>query len=138
MLGCFITARCIPLKEGDKNSSVNFMEDSFHPWIIYFIMPVFAFANTSISFVGINFSILSEPIMLGIILGLFVCKQLGIFSILAIFKKLKLFKLGESLSNLQLYGISLLCGICGIGFTMSFFIEVLAFNDNHLLGFWVI
>ncbi|WP_318263288.1 Na+/H+ antiporter NhaA [Francisella-like endosymbiont] len=82
----------------------------------HFILPVFAFANAGITFVGINFSILFKPITLGIILGLFVGKQLSIFSILAIFKKLKLFKLGESLSNLQLYGISLLCGI---GFTMS-------------------
>ena len=84
-------------REGDKDSPANFMEDSLHPWIIYFILPVFAFANAGISFAGINFSILFEHITLGIILGLFVGKQLGIFSILAIFKKLKLFKLSESL-----------------------------------------
>ncbi|MFV9958888.1 MAG: Na+/H+ antiporter NhaA [Francisella endosymbiont of Hyalomma scupense] len=70
----------------------------------HFILPVFAFANAGIIFAGINF----ETITLGIILGLFFGKQLSIFSILAILKKLKLFKLGESLSNLQLYGISLL------------------------------
>ena len=130
-LAGFTTALCIPFRENDKDSSANFMEDSLHPWIIYFILPVFAFANAGISFTGMNFSILFEPITLGIILGLFVGKQLGIFSILAIFKKLKWFKLGESLSNMQLYGISLLCGI---GFTMSLFIGVLAFDDTHLLN----
>ncbi|MBK2357388.1 Na+/H+ antiporter NhaA [Francisella hispaniensis] len=130
-LAGFTTALCIPFRENDKDSPANFMEDSLHPWIIYFILPVFAFANAGISFTGMNFSILFEPITLGIILGLFIGKQLGIFSILAIFKKLKWFKLGESLSNLQLYGISLLCGI---GFTMSLFIGVLAFDDTHLLN----
>lgn len=130
-LAGFTTALCIPFRENDKDSPANFMEDSLHPWIIYFILPVFAFANAGISFTGMNFSILFEPITLGIILGLFMGKQLGIFSILAIFKKLKWFKLGESLSNLQLYGISLLCGI---GFTMSLFIGVLAFDDTHLLN----
>ncbi|MDE4949005.1 Na+/H+ antiporter NhaA, partial [Francisella tularensis subsp. holarctica] len=84
---------------------------------------VFAFANAGISFYGISFSILFEPITLGIICGLFVGKQLGIFSILAVFKKLKWFKLCESFSNLKLYGISLLCGI---GITMSLIIGVLA------------
>ncbi|APD51215.1 Na+/H+ antiporter NhaA [Francisella hispaniensis] len=130
-LAGFTTALCIPFRENDKDSPANFMEDSLYPWIIYFILPVFAFANAGISFTGMNFSILFEPITLGIILGLFIGKQLGIFSILAIFKKLKWFKLGESLSNLQLYGISLLCGI---GFTMSLFIGVLAFDDTHLLN----
>ncbi|AEE27125.1 Na+/H+ antiporter NhaA [Francisella hispaniensis] len=130
-LAGFTTALCIPFRENDKDSPANFMEDSLHPWIIYFILPVFAFANAGISFTGMDFSILFEPITLGIILGLFIGKQLGIFSILAIFKKLKWFKLGESLSNLQLYGISLLCGI---GFTMSLFIGVLAFDDTHLLN----
>ncbi|MDE4940744.1 Na+/H+ antiporter NhaA, partial [Francisella tularensis subsp. holarctica] len=78
----------------------NFMEDSLHPWIIYFILPVFAFAKAGISFSGISFSILFEPITLGLIWGLFVGKQLGIFSILAVFKKLKWVKLGEAFSHL--------------------------------------
>ena len=84
-----------------------------------------------INFSGMSISIIFEPITLGIILGLFVGKQLGIFSILAISKKLKLFKLGESFSISQIYGISLLCGI---GFTMSLFIGTHAFDDNYTLN----
>ncbi|MEY8702639.1 Na+/H+ antiporter NhaA [Francisella philomiragia] len=130
-LAGFTTALCIPFIENDKDSPANFMEESLHPWVIYFILPVFAFANAGINFSGMSISIIFEPITLGIILGLFVGKQLGIFSILAISKKLKLFKLGESFSSSQIYGISLLCGI---GFTMSLFIGTLAFDDNHTLN----
>ncbi|WP_150465790.1 Na+/H+ antiporter NhaA [Francisella sp. SYW-2] len=130
-LAGFTTALCIPFIENDKDSPANFMEESLHPWVIYFILPIFAFANAGINFSGMSVSIIFEPITLGIILGLFVGKQLGIFSILAISKKLKLFKLGESFSSSQIYGISLLCGI---GFTMSLFIGTLAFDDNHTLN----
>ncbi|QEO57840.1 MULTISPECIES: Na+/H+ antiporter NhaA [Francisella] len=130
-LAGFTTALCIPFIENDKDSPANFMEESLHPWVIYFILPIFAFANAGINFSGMSISIIFEPITLGIILGLFVGKQLGIFSILAISKKLKLFKLGESFSSSQIYGISLLCGI---GFTMSLFIGTLAFDDNHTLN----
>ncbi|MBK2092678.1 Na+/H+ antiporter NhaA [Francisella philomiragia] len=130
-LAGFTTALCIPFRENDKDSPANFMEESLHPWVIYFILPVFAFANAGINFSGMSISIIFEPITLGIILGLFVGKQLGIFSILAISKKLKLFKLGESFSSSQIYGISLLCGI---GFTMSLFIGTLAFDDNYTLS----
>ncbi|AJI55300.1 Na+/H+ antiporter NhaA [Francisella philomiragia] len=130
-LAGFTTALCIPFRDNDKDSPANFMEESLHPWVIYFILPVFAFANAGINFSGMSISIIFEPITLGIILGLFVGKQLGIFSILAISKKLKLFKLGESFSSSQIYGISLLCGI---GFTMSLFIGTLAFDDNYTLS----
>lgn len=130
-LAGFTTALCIPFIENDKDSPANFMEESLHPWVIYFILPIFAFANAGINFSGMSVSIIFEPITLGIILGLFVGKQLGIFSILAISKKLKLFKLGESFSSSQIYGISILCGI---GFTMSLFIGTLAFDDNHTLN----
>lgn len=130
-LAGFTTALCIPFRENDKDSPANFMEESLHPWVIYFILPVFAFANAGINFSGMSISIIFEPITLGIILGLLVGKQLGIFSILAISKKLKLFKLGESFSSSQIYGISLLCGI---GFTMSLFIGTLAFDDNYTLS----
>ncbi|MBK2029095.1 Na+/H+ antiporter NhaA [Francisella noatunensis] len=130
-LAGFTTALCIPFRENDKDSPANFMEESLHPWVIYFILPVFAFANAGINFSGMSISIIFEPITLGIILGLFVGKQLGIFSILAISKKLKLFKLGEFFSSSQIYGISLLCGI---GFTMSLFIGTLAFDDNYTLS----
>lgn len=126
-----VTAICIPFKEGDDNSPANFIEDSLHLWVIYLILPIFAFANAGINFTGIGFSIIFEPITLGIILGMFIGKQVGIFSILATLKKVKFFKLGKGFSYSQLYGVSLLCGI---GFTMSLFIGGLAFDDNHIFN----
>ena len=126
------TAMCIPFKdENTGESPVKFMEHALQPWVVYFILPVFAFANAGISFSGINLSMLFEPVTLGIILGLFVGKQLGIFTTLYIFKKTPFFALAKNLSNAQLYGIGL---VCGIGFTMSLFIGTLAFDDNHTLN----
>ncbi|AIT09588.1 pH-dependent sodium/proton antiporter [Candidatus Francisella endociliophora] len=122
------TAICIPFKEGDDNCPASFIEESLTPWVVFFILPIFAFANAGVSFAGIGFSIIFEPVTLGIILGLFIGKQLGIFSVLAVLKKVKLFKLGKDFSYSQIYGISLLCGI---GFTMSLFIGGLAFDDNY-------
>ncbi|AJC48385.1 Na+/H+ antiporter NhaA [Allofrancisella guangzhouensis] len=131
-LAGFATAMCIPFQnKNDKESPVRFMEESLHPWVVYFILPVFAFANAGINFSGITFSMLFQPITLGIILGLFIGKQLGIFTILFIFKKTKFFPMSKNLSNAQLYGIGL---VCGIGFTMSLFIGTLAFDSNQTLN----
>ena len=126
------TAMCIPFDSGDgKESPVEFMEHSLQPWIVFFILPVFAFANAGISFAGFSLSMLFEPVTLGIILGLFVGKQLGIFATLYIFKKTPFFTMAKDISNMQLYGIGL---VCGVGFTMSLFIGTLAFDSNHTIN----
>lgn len=93
-LAGFTTILCTPFRETNKDFPANFRRFNFILGLS-FILPVFAFANAGITFARINFSILFEPIMLGIILGLFVGKQLSIFPILVIFKKLKLFKLAN-------------------------------------------
>ncbi|QIV96772.1 sodium/proton antiporter (NhaA family) [Allofrancisella inopinata] len=131
-LAGFATAMCIPFEnKRDKESPIRFMEESLQPWVVYFILPVFAFANAGINFSGFNFSMFFEPITLGIILGLFIGKQLGIFTVLFIFKKTRFFPMSKNLSNAQLYGIGL---VCGIGFTMSLFIGTLAFDSNRTLN----
>lgn len=122
-------AMCLPHTE--KNSPLLKLEHGLNPWIVFMILPLFAFANAGISFNGLSFTNLLHPVSLGIILGLFLGKQIGIFSSLYLFSKTKYFSLGRNLSVYQLYGIGL---VCGIGFTMSLFIGTLAFATPELMN----
>lgn len=115
-------AMCIP--HSKKNSPLLKLEHKINPWTVFMILPIFAFANAGINFTGISAAMIFHPISLGIILGLFLGKQIGIFCSLYCFSKTPYFTIGRNLSNAQLYGIGL---ICGIGFTMSLFIGTLAF-----------
>ena len=126
-LAGIILAMTIP--DSKKNSLLNKIEEGLHPWIVFLVLPIFAFANAGVSFKGFNFSYLLHPIVLGIALGLFLGKQIGIFLSLSYFVKFKgLFK-GGNITFRQLYGLAL---ICGVGFTMSLFIGSLAYQDNNL------
>ncbi|APC97635.1 Na+/H+ antiporter NhaA [Francisella frigiditurris] len=125
------TALCIPFNNDEGKSPIKLLEDGLEPWIIYFILPIFAFANAGINFSNFNLSMLLEPVTIGIILGLFIGKQIGIFSSIYILRKTSLFNIVKEFSLLQLYGIGL---ICGVGFTMSLFIGTLAFDDNYTLN----
>ena len=116
-------AMCIP--HSNKNSPLLKLENRINPWTIFLVLPIFAFANAGINFTGISAAMIVHPISLGIMLGLFLGKQIGIFFSLYFFSKTPYFTIGRNLSTLQLYGISL---ICGIGFTMSLFIGTLAFG----------
>jgi NhaA family Na+:H+ antiporter len=100
-----------------------------HPWIAYGILPLFAFANAGLSFSGIHLQTLLHPLPLGIMVGLFFGKQLGIFAASWLAVKTKLAKLPYQVNWWHIYGTAL---ICGIGFTMSLFIATLAFTDNEL------
>jgi NhaA family Na+:H+ antiporter len=104
------------------------MERALHGWVAFFIMPVFALANAGVALSG--GSGMTSKVTLGIILGLFVGKQIGVtfFAWLAV--KLGWAELPTGISWKQVYGVSLLCGI---GFTMSLFIGNLAFTDAALL-----
>ncbi len=93
--------------------------------VAFIILPVFAFANAGVPLENMSLANLMEPVTLGIILGLFVGKQVGIFTISWLLIKMKWAKLPEGATWTQLYGIALLCGI---GFTMSLFIASLAFE----------
>ncbi len=91
------------------------------------IIPIFAFANAGIPLTGLSFNSLLEPIPLGIILGLFFGKQIGVmlFSFIAV--KLGIASLPDNVNWKQLYGVAFLCGV---GFTMSLFIGSLAFEQG--------
>lgn len=103
------------------------MKSKLHPWVAFGILPVFAFANTGIPVTQIALELLYSPLALGIILGLFIGKQLGVFSIIYYLVKYSSYKLPVHTNWIQMYGVSVLCGI---GFTMSLFIGVLAFESG--------
>ena len=106
-------------------------EHGLHPWVSFFIIPVFALANAGVTLVDMDIlNALLSPVSLGIIIGLFIGKQSGIFAFSFLAVKLKLSSLPEGVNWKNLYGAGILAGI---GFTMSLFIAGLAFNDPALL-----
>lgn len=125
-----ITAMFIPMldKRDPAYSPLKNLEHALHPWVAFAILPIFAFANAGVPFTGMSFSSLFEPVTLGIILGLFVGKQIGIFSVLYITIKLGICPMIKGVRWIHIYGVAVLCGI---GFTMSLFIGGLAFVDLH-------
>jgi NhaA family Na+:H+ antiporter len=106
-------------------------EHALKPWVAYGIIPLFAFANAGVPLAGASLGHLASPLPLGIILGLFLGKQLGVFGAARAAVWLGLAAPPQGASHLQLYGIAILTGI---GFTMSLFIGTLAFDDDALLA----
>ncbi len=117
----------IPLRgaDGDADAPLRQVEHALHPWVIYGILPVFAFANAGVSLTGISAATLLHPVTLGTALGLVVGKQVGVFGFTWVAIRLGVGSLPAGASWLQLYGLALLTGI---GFTMSLFIGTLAFE----------
>jgi len=129
-----VLALTIPLRRSkaapdDMTSPLHRLEHGLSPWVAFLIVPVFGFANAGVSFAGMSGGVLLEPVTLGVALGLFVGKQVGVFGAAALAIRLRLANLPVAASWPQLYGIALLCGI---GFTMSLFIGLLAFPDPAL------
>jgi NhaA family Na+:H+ antiporter len=98
-----------------------------HPSVAYAILPLFAFANAGVSLGGLTLASLAEPVPLGIALGLFVGKQIGVFGFTFAAVKTGLCPKPEGARWIEIYGVGILCGI---GFTMSLFIGGLAFEDG--------
>jgi len=103
------------------------LEHSLHPWVAFGILPLFAFANAGVNFEGMSLYNLLDPIPLGILLGLFVGKQVGVFTFSWLAVKAGLARLPSGVTFAQVYGTAILCGI---GFTMSLLIGVLAFENT--------
>ncbi len=116
----------IPLKSKDNRSLAKEIEHDLHFWVAFFILPLFAFVNAGVNLEKIDPANLLEPLSLGIILGLFLGKQIGVFAFSWLAIKLGIARLPRDASWLQFYGVSVLTGI---GFTMSLFISSLAFPD---------
>ena len=124
-----LAALAIPLGEDDR-SPLERLEAALHPWVAFGIVPLFGFANAGVSLGGIGLKDLLAPLPMGIAVGLFVGKQVGIFGSIRLAAALGLAAPPEGASWVQVYGVALLCGI---GFTMSLFIGGLAF-DGPMLG----
>jgi NhaA family Na+:H+ antiporter len=124
-----LLAFTIPSDADDGDSLSHRLENQLHPWAAFVIMPLFALANAGIPLSGLSFSIMFNTTVLGIILGLYVGKQLGVFAFSWLFIRCQWAQLPDQASWLQLYGMALLCGI---GFTMSLFLGTLSFQDQPL------
>ena len=129
-------AFCIPMSStrpnGTKFSMLKEMEHNLHYWVAFFILPLFAFVNAGVDLTSISFNQLFDPVPMGILLGLLVGKQVGVFGFSYIAIKLKLATLPKGVNFKQLYGVSILTGI---GFTMSLFVNSLAFVDDTLFAY---
>lgn len=121
-------AFAIPLRiDGEPLiSPLRDLESRLIPWVAFFVLPLFAFANAGVTFEGLEPKYLLGPLPMGIALGLLIGKQFGIFGASWLAIKSGLVPMPARINWLMLYGASL---ICGIGFTMSLFIGTLAFNE---------
>jgi len=123
-----LLATTIPHRKKNKDFSLLIkIEHAISPYVAFLIMPLFAFANAGVSLNGLTFSSLLLPVPLGVLLGLFVGKQVGVMLFSYISIKAKMTQMPTNSSWLSLYGVSILTGI---GFTMSLFVGNLAFVEN--------
>ena len=123
-----LLAMTIPHRKKEKDFSLLIkVEHSISPYVAFGIMPLFAFANAGVSLDGLSFSSLLDKVPLGILLGLFVGKQLGVFVFSYVSIKMKIAQMPNNANWFNLYGVGILTGI---GFTMSLFVGNLAFVEN--------
>jgi NhaA family Na+:H+ antiporter len=113
-----------------QTSPLHRLEHALHPWVAFAIVPLFGFANAGVDISGLTAEQMFAPLPLGIAAGLFLGKQIGIFGSVWLSVKLGIAGKLRGATWLQIYGVSLLCGI---GFTMSLFIGGLAFPGDPLL-----
>lgn len=124
LLGLTIPLR---LKDSHGQSPLYQLEHGLHPWVSFLILPLFAFANAGVSFAGVTLGSLFQPLTLGIILGLFLGKSLGVFGFSYFLIRIGKAKLPDGTNWLSFFGVA---AISGIGFTMSLFIGTLAFESS--------
>ena len=123
-----LLAMTIPHRKKEKDFSLLIkIEHAISPYVAFGIMPLFAFANAGVSLEGLTFASLLDKVPLGIVLGLFLGKQLGVFIFSYVSIKLKVAQMPNDTSWYNFYGVGVLTGI---GFTMSLFVGNLAFAEN--------
>jgi NhaA family Na+:H+ antiporter len=121
-----LLATAIPTTGGDS-SPLGRLEHALQKWVAYLVLPVFGFANAGVAFGAAGLAVLAQPVTLGSALGLFLGKQAGVFGGAWLTVRAGLAQKPEGASWAQVYGVAILCGI---GFTMSLFIGLLAFTDE--------
>ena len=123
-----LMAMTIPHRKKEKDFSLLIkVEHAISPYVAFGIMPLFAFANAGVSLEGLSLSSLLDKVPLGIVLGLFLGKQLGVFVFSFVSIKLKIAQMPNNSNWYNFYGVGVLTGI---GFTMSLFVGNLAFVEN--------
>jgi len=120
-LTAVVSAFCVATPRIEK------LIEAIHPFVAYIVLPLFAFTASGFSLTGAGPSLLADPRFLGIMLGLFAGKQLGVYAAARGLVAARLAVLPEGATPLQLYGV---CLLCGIGFTMSLYLAALAFPDG--------
>ena len=117
-------------KNDYDHSMLKHLEHKLHNFVGILVLPVFAFFNSDINFSDVTMSSVYSPLSMGVILGLLLGKPIGITLFTYVGMKTKLFSLPENVTLKDVFGLSLLCGI---GFTMSLFINGLAFTETYLI-----
>jgi NhaA family Na+:H+ antiporter len=125
----FLAALFIPgnKQRGEQQAPLYQLEKMLNPWVAFIIMPLFALANAGLSLAHISLDTFTHTIVLGIVAGLFIGKQLGVFGVSWCFLKISGIRLPGAMNLQAVYGVSLLCGI---GFTMSLFLGTLSFQGQ--------
>ncbi|HEU6441695.1 MAG TPA: Na+/H+ antiporter NhaA [Microvirga sp.] len=116
-----------PKKTRAEDAPLHRLEHALHRPVAYGIIPIFGLANAGVSLSGLSLDALLSPLPLGIAMGLFIGKQVGVYAFSAAAMRFGLADVPAGATRLQCYGVALLCGI---GFTMSLFIGALAFPNN--------
>jgi NhaA family Na+:H+ antiporter len=120
----------VPMRGGNhSHSPVNHCIHLLHPWVSFVILPIFAFTSAGVSLQGLTLASFLAPLPLGIAMGLFFGKQIGIFGTAWLLIRGRYVSMPEAAQWKHLYAVSILAGI---GFTMSLFIGMLAFSDHHV------
>jgi NhaA family Na+:H+ antiporter len=120
-----------PKKTRAEDAPLHRLEHALHGWVAYAIIPIFGLANAGVSLSGLSIDTIMSPLPLGIAMGLFIGKQIGVYAFSYAAIHLGFADVPAGATRAQCYGVALLCGI---GFTMSLFIGALAFPDQPELG----
>ena len=124
-----VLAMFIPLRDprGGDASPSRALEHTLHPWVAFGVLPIFAFVNAGVGLTTLTAADVQHTVPLGIVLGLFLGKQIGILALCWLVVRVRVAELPDGMGFKELYGVALLCGV---GFTMSLFIAALAFEQG--------
>lgn len=131
-LAGIITAFCIPMKDADDQPMVEPIYHSLKMWVALVVLPIFTIANAGVDLSMIDLNGLFSPVSLGIFTGLFFGKQIGIFLVIWLCIKFRIVKMPVDATYPQIYGV---CILTGIGFSMSMFIDTLAYQGSNVFEY---